>query len=180
MTAGRPRDWRGFLFVIAALVPVLAIIGAALWVLFGSVQTEGWWNTLFLQTETARSAYLTSIAIFAGGLFLYIVGVVVVGLVLQKVRRGLSSAEVSEDETKSDASAKPFRHPRARSVRDAAWIRVVEFFMEGVVPTAYGATGVWVELSKPSEERIGWVLGVFAVMVVGGLIGIFGRFLPGD
>ena len=172
---GRRPNAKALFLVFAGLTPFLGLFVAALWVFFGSVQTEGLWDTLFLQTEKARSAYLTSIAILVGGSFLYLVLVIALFLAVAALRGEFTKEKGAEDEDAAGdeaEEAKPFRHPRARSVRDAAWIRVVEFFLEGVVLPAYGATGVWVELSKPSEERIGWVLGVFVLLTVSGVLGI--------
>ena len=169
MSARRRRDLKGLLFAIALMTPVLAMLAAALWVFFGSVQSEGFWDTVFLQTETARSAYLISMAIFWGGMFLYVAVLVVVGGLVQAFSKGASSEE-SPGEGASGGEAP--RERKFESVSQGKVRRIVGFVVELLLPSVLGPIGLWIELGKPSEERVGWVLGLFILMTVGGVLGV--------
>ena len=155
---------RDFAITFAAILPIVGLAVAGIWILVDSARSEGLWNTLFLQTEKSRGAYLQSMAVLWGGLFVYLLVIGFLALSLKK-----RDARAPESNSADDESP-----PAVDRVRPK-WRARLDGVFEGLIPFVVGGVGLVIESGKPEEERVWWVLGLFGLMLLSGGFVIFER-----
>lgn len=162
------RRLRQLCITFTAILPLIGLALVALWILFDSARTEGLWNTMFLQTEKARSAYLISMAALCGGTLLCLMALAVAAMVTRR-RSSLVSARAPEEPCSRAALQVCSAPGRGR------WRRRLEWAFEGLLPAGMGLIGVSLEIRKSGEERVWWVLILFVALLASGVLVLVGR-----